>query len=105
MADYQIDVTEDAKVDLDYYSAYMKTVDLAHQKWDLELVIGMARQEPVLILTPDGKEFCLAEADDFEREVQALRGSREFQSFLDKRSACKVRIPLEDIENELQQDS
>ena len=81
----------------------MKTVDLAQQKLDLETVIGIARQEPVLILTPDGREFCLAEADDFEREVQALRESREFQSFLDKRSECKMRIPLEDIEKELQQ--
>jgi hypothetical protein len=79
----------------------MKTIDLARQKLDLETVIGIARQEPVLILTADGKEFCLAEADDFEREVQSLRESREFQTFLDERSACKVRIPLEDIEKEL----
>ena len=81
----------------------MKTVDLARQKLDLEAVIGLARQEPVLLLTPDGEEFCVAEADDFEREVQALRESRAFQSFLDERSAGTGRIPLEEIERELQQ--
>lgn len=81
----------------------MKTVDLAQQKLDLATVLDIASQEPVLILTPDGKEFCLAEADDFEREVQALRESRVFQSFLDQRSACKVRIPLEDVEKELEE--
>jgi hypothetical protein len=81
----------------------MKTVDLAQQKLDLETVLGIARQEPVLLLTPDGREFCLAEADDFDSEVQALRESREFQSFLETRSACQVRIPLEEIEKELEQ--
>jgi hypothetical protein len=81
----------------------MKTIDLAHQKPDLETLIGLARHEPVLILTADGKEFCLAEADDFEREVQSLRESREFQRFLDERSARTVRIPLEDVEKELEE--
>ncbi|MBI3468968.1 MAG: hypothetical protein HY000_38690 [Planctomycetes bacterium] len=81
----------------------MKTVDLGRQKMDLEAVIGLARQEPVLLLTPDGKELCVAGADDFEKEVQALRNSRAFQNFLDERSAGTGRIALEEIERELQQ--
>lgn len=80
----------------------MKTIDLSQQKLDLEAVIGLARQEPVLLVTPDGNEFCVAEADDFEKEVQTLRESRAFHSFLDERSACQRRIPLEEIEKELE---
>ena len=79
----------------------MKTIDLARENLDLEAVIGLARQEPVLLFTPDGKEFCLAEADDFEKEVEALRESQVFQSFLDERSACIGRIPLREIEEKL----
>jgi hypothetical protein len=82
----------------------MKTVDLTKEKLDLEAVIKIASREPILLVTPDGKEFCIAEADDFEREVEALRGSRAFQRFLDERSASTRRIPLEEIEAEIEQE-
>ena len=82
----------------------MKTIDLKKEKLDLDAVIKIARREPVLLMTPDGKEFCIAEADDFDREVEALRGSQAFQRFLDERSASKKRIPLEDIEVEIDQE-
>ena len=82
----------------------MKTVNLEKEKLNLKDVINLARREPVLLITPDGKEFCIAEADDFEREVEALRGSQAFQKFLDERSSCTQRIPLEEIEKELEQE-
>jgi len=82
----------------------MKTIDLEKEKLDLAAVIKIARREPVLLLTPDGKEFCIAEADDFEKEVEALRGSQAFQRFLDERSASTGRIPLEDIEAEIEKE-
>ena len=81
----------------------MKTVNLENQKLDLEAVINLARHEAVLLLTADGKEFCIAEADDFEREVETLRNSQAFQMFLDERSACTQRIPLEEIERDFEQ--
>jgi hypothetical protein len=81
----------------------VKTIDLGRQKVDLSEVIDWARQEPVLLIAPDGREFCLAEADDFDEEVETLRQSRPFQEFLDSRSACPQRIPLEEIERELQE--
>ena len=51
-------------------------------------------------MTPDGKEDCIAEADDFEREVEALRESQAFQRFYE-RSASTRRLPLEEIEAEI----
>jgi hypothetical protein len=82
----------------------MKTIDLKKEKLDLDGVIKIARREPVLLVTLDGKEFCIAEADDFDKEVEALRGSRAFQRFLDERSASAKRIPLEEIEAEIDQE-
>ena len=64
----------------------MKTVNLKDEKLDLETVINLARKETVVLLTPDGKEFVIAEADDFEQEVAALRNSQAFQRFLAERS-------------------
>ncbi|MEX0726751.1 MAG: hypothetical protein WD065_10810 [Planctomycetaceae bacterium] len=82
----------------------MKTVDLEKEPLDLAEIIKLASEEPVLILAPGGKEFCLAEADDFDKEVESLRGSATFQKFLDERSACKSRIPLEEIEAEIERE-
>ena len=80
----------------------MKTIDLEKETIDLAEVIKIARGEPVLIVTPDGKEFCLAEADDFEKEVEVLRSSQSFQKFLDERSASTKKILLEEIEAEIE---
>jgi len=82
----------------------MKTLDLEKENPNLEEVINLARKEPVLLLTSDGREFFVSEADDFEREVEALRGNRAFQRFLDERSACPRRIPLEEIEREVEKE-
>ena len=57
-------------------------------------------------MTEDSKadlDYYVAEADDFEREVETLRQSRAFQEFLATRSSCPRRIPLEEIERELQE--
>ena len=82
----------------------MRTINLAEEKLALEEVIQLARKEPVLLLTSDGKEFLISEADDFEREVETLRGSQAFQRFLDERSKSKFAIPLEEIEKEIEEE-
>ncbi len=82
----------------------MKTIDLGGTKLDLASVIDMARQEPLLLLTADGQEFLMSRADDFDREVEVLRRSQAFQRFLDERSACTRRIPLEEVEAEIERE-
>ena len=82
----------------------MKKINLAHEKLTIEDMLHLARQEPVLLLTSEGQVFCLAEVDDFDREVEALRGSQAFQRFLDERMAGTRRMPLEEIEAELEQE-
>jgi hypothetical protein len=80
----------------------MKMVHLQEEKLDLETALTMAQQEPVMLLTEDGRQFVLAEADDFDQEVEALRKSQAFQQFLDERSRSPHRIPLEEIEAEIE---
>jgi PHD/YefM family antitoxin component YafN of YafNO toxin-antitoxin module len=79
----------------------MKTIDLIEEKLNLEALLNLARKEPVVLLTADGKEFVLAEADDFEREVEALRGSQAFQRFLEEKTKSASRVSLEEIEAEI----
>ncbi len=79
----------------------MKIVNIQDEKVGLNELIKIAREEPVLILTENSEEFILSPADDFEQEADSLRKSASFQSFLDERSQCKTRIPLSEIEKEI----
>lgn len=78
----------------------MKTVDLATQPFDTS-ILETAKTETVLLLGPDGQEFLLAAADDFEREVEQLRQSEKFQRFLDERSKDTSRISIQDVMKEI----
>jgi hypothetical protein len=82
----------------------MKTINLNKETLNIADLINLARKEPVLLLAPDGQQFLLAEVDDFEREVDILRTSPAFQQFLDERSSSKHRIPLEELEREIEQE-
>ncbi len=82
----------------------MKTIDVSEGKVDLDSVINLARKEPLLLMTADGKEFFVALADDFEAEVESLRRSQTFQRFLDERLASPRRIPLARIEAEIDEE-
>ncbi len=82
----------------------MKTINLETEQFDLTDVLQLAEREPVLLLTEDGREFLVSEADDFAREVEALRASVAFQRFLDERSASQRRFSLDEIEREIEQE-
>lgn len=64
----------------------MKTVNLQERQPSLAELLQTARDEPVLLVEPTGREFVLSVADDFDVEVNALRASPAFQAFLDARS-------------------
>jgi len=83
----------------------MKLINLAEQPFDITHVLELAQEGPVVLLAADGREYILAEADDFDREVEQLRNSVAFQRFLDERSAyqtTKRRIPLDEIRREIE---
>lgn len=83
----------------------MKLINLAEQAVDISQVLELAQEGPVVLLAADGREYVLAAADDFDREVEQLRNSLAFQRFLDERSAyqtTKRRIPLDEIRREIE---
>ena len=79
----------------------MRSIDLMIEHPSLSEVIQLAEQEPVLLVAPNGHQFVVGEADDFESEVEALRNSRRFQQFLDERMRNQCRTPIEEIEQEI----
>jgi hypothetical protein len=64
----------------------MKTIDLACDTPSLPALLDLASEENIILRTPDGREYVLAEIDDFEREVALVRQNQELMEFLDRRS-------------------
>jgi hypothetical protein len=82
----------------------MRAIDLKNQAMDLAALLKLARQEPLLLITPDGVEFLLSEADDYEQEVAILRESKAFQHFLDQRQSKPPVSSLDELEREIDQE-
>lgn len=76
----------------------MNVIDLTQQHLDILHALELAHDSPLVLIAPDGREYVLAEADDFDREVELLRASPAFQQFLDERLAAKHRRrPITDV--------
>ena len=67
----------------------MKTIDAARVSTFSEL-LDLAEDETVLVKTPDGREFIVAEIDDFDEEIEAVSGNRELMQLLEERSKEKA---------------
>jgi hypothetical protein len=86
----------------------MKTIDAAAVSGLAEL-LEIAKDEMVLLTTPEGREFILTEVgesgeDDFDAEVAALSRNREFMDFLEERSRETNRISLAEAKRRLELD-
>lgn len=79
----------------------MKTVDLSRLRGGLSEVLNLAAEENVVLTTTDGRQFVVAEIDDFEAEVRLVRENRELMEFLRQRSAPGKTYTLDEVRKEL----
>lgn len=79
----------------------MKTVDLTGKSIGLDDVLTMAADENVIVRTSDGREFVVAEIDDFDREVELVRQDAELLSFLEARSKSPGAKSLAEVKKSL----
>ncbi|MBX0328415.1 hypothetical protein K2Z83_12085 [Oscillochloris sp. ZM17-4] len=84
----------------------MKRINLLEQPVDMTELLTLIQEGPVVLLAPNGKEYLVAEADDFDQEVEQLRASTAFQAFLDERRAHRrprraITDVARDVEAEL----
>lgn len=81
----------------------MKRVNLMEHPVDMTELLTLVQEGPVVLVAPDGKEYLVAEADDFEQEVEQLRASVAFQAFLDERRAHRhPRRTLAEVAREVE---
>jgi len=67
----------------------------------LKEILELASEENIILRTQDGREFVLAEIDDFDREVELTRQNEEFMQFLDERSRERKTFTLDQVRQQL----
>jgi hypothetical protein len=79
----------------------MRTVDLSTEMQSLQDLLELAGQENLILSTPDGREFVLAELNDFDKEVDLGRQNQELMEFLDQRSREAKTYTLRQVRKSL----
>ena len=81
----------------------MRTVAISTESPDIRHLLELASEENLIIRTPEGQEFVLAEVDDFDREIELVRQNEELMEFLDRRSQETTRYMLDQVREKLNQ--
>ena len=79
----------------------MKTINVSSHEKKLSGLLKKASQENLILKAPDGREFILAELDDFDREIELTRQNKEFMRFLDERGREKATLSLAEVRKKL----
>jgi hypothetical protein len=82
----------------------MKTIKVSKQSKTLVALLKRARRENVILRSPEGEEFVLAEIDDFNREIELTRANRQLMKLLDARAKQKATVSMEEARRQLNLD-
>ena len=79
----------------------MKTIAVTSRSRGLTRLLAQAQRESLILRSPSGTEFVLAEIQDFDREIELQRQNPDLMALLDRRgnrpavkSAAQVRRRL-----------
>ena len=79
----------------------MKTVKIASSARSIRRLLARARASNLILRAPDGREFILAEIDDFNREIELTRQNKALMKLLASRSKTNKRVPLAEARKRL----
>jgi hypothetical protein len=79
----------------------MKTIRVSAREKKLNGLLKKALQENLVLRDSDGREFILAELDDFDREIELTRQNKEFMRFLDERGRERATLSLAEVRKKL----
>ncbi len=72
----------------------MKTITVSRRARSVHALLARARRENVILRSPEGDEFILAEVDDFNREIELARQNRRLMKFLNARARQPKTVSL-----------
>ena len=79
----------------------MKRVDLTTERLTLAEILELAGEENIILRTSDGREFVVAEIDDFDKEIALIREQQELMEFLEQRSQETDTLTLQQVREKL----
>lgn len=79
----------------------MKTITISSRSRVLNGLLKLALKQNLIIRTPDGREFVLAEIDDFNREIELTRQNKKLMKILNQRGREKATISLAEARQRL----
>jgi hypothetical protein len=72
----------------------MKTITVPPHARALNALLEQASGQNLVLRTRDGREFVLAEIDDFDREIELTRQNKQLMRLLDSRGRERATISL-----------
>ncbi len=79
----------------------MKTVNIPTQAKTVTSLLKKAQKGGLILRSPEGKEFILAEIDDFNREIDLTRQNKALMKFLDARGKQTKTVKAVDVKKQL----
>ena len=79
----------------------MRTLDVSKELPSVKDLLELAGGENLILRTAEGREFILAEIDDFDRELELVRQSKELMEFLEQRSLEEKTFTLSEVREKL----
>lgn len=80
----------------------LKTVIISKRDRKIRSLLDQAQSENIIVRSPEGREFILAEIDDFDREIELSRQDEKLMAFLDRRAQQRKVLSLEEAKQSLQ---
>ena len=79
----------------------MRIIEVSENKLNINEILNSASTENVILKISDGREFILAEIDNFDRELELTRQNEELMDFLKRRSEEGETYSLEEVKQQL----
>jgi hypothetical protein len=79
----------------------MKTIKISARAKTINTLLRKAKRGALLLRSPDGHEFILAEIDDFNREIELTRQNKELMKLLDERGKQSKTFKAAEVKKQL----
>jgi hypothetical protein len=79
----------------------MKTVNVSTKAKTVTTLLKKAKKGGLILRSPEGNEFILAEIDDFNREIELTRQNKSLMKLLDERGKQNRTFKAADVKRQL----
>lgn len=79
----------------------MKTISVSPRARSVNALLEQAVEGHLILRTADGREFLLAELDDFGHEVERTRRNQELMQLLDERGKEPATVSMSALKDRL----